>query len=596
MKRINILLAIAFCFLITSCEDFLDAPSKSTLDEDVIFSTPALAESAIIGITQSFAETNSYRGRFLPWYGANTDCEWYNSSDKYPDGKADLAVYGTTPDNNQMNTTDNAWAKMYEGIERANLAIRGLRNSGKATAGTDLGHLLGEALTLRAVYYADLVKAWGDVPARFEPISSETLYISKSDRDVIYKQLIADLGEAENLTYWPNENTYTKTVSRINKAFVKGLRARLCLAASGYSQRPDSDTPRLSNDPELSKDILYPIAEAELLELYQTSKAGSMESSFETVFRKLCQEDRTAGGESMWEIPFSENRGRMAYTFAPKHNVADQYTAMAQGSQIGPTPNFFYDYDVKDLRRDVTCVPYQWSASNPSKQELKALNNWSFGKYRFEWMTRKITSSSANDDGLHKQYMRFSEVVLMLAEVENYLHGATAAAPYLKEIRRRAFAEADWTVKVDNYVDALTTKEAMLNAIIDENAYEFAGEMLRKESLIRWNLLGTKLADTKVRMVELRERRDRYSDVPATVYYKYAADNESLITYGLNRGETDNVSASYPNSVEWVGTGKLKDEKINALYVREPDKYQFWPIWKTFIDNSNGKLANDYGY
>ncbi len=30
--------------------------------------------------------------------------------------------------------------------------------------GTQLGYLLGEALTLRAIYYADLVKAWGDVP------------------------------------------------------------------------------------------------------------------------------------------------------------------------------------------------------------------------------------------------------------------------------------------------------------------------------------------------------------------------------------------------------------------------------------------------
>ena len=93
-----------------------------------------------------------------------------------------------------------------------------------------MGQLLGEALTLRAVYYADLLKAWGDVVARFEPVSSETMYLAKSSRDVIYKQLIADLEEAAELVAWPNaSNDRTSTTEGINKAFVKAFRARLCL-------------------------------------------------------------------------------------------------------------------------------------------------------------------------------------------------------------------------------------------------------------------------------------------------------------------------------------------------------------------------------
>lgn len=595
MKKINILLIAAISLLGYSCSDYLDTEEKSALDENVVYSSAELAESGILGITVSFAETNSYRGRFLPWYGLNTDCEWYNSSDKYPDGKADLAVYATAPTNTQMNTTNNAWAKMYEGIERANIAIRGLRNSGLATPGTDLGHLLGEALTLRAVYYADLVRAWGDVPARFEPVTSATLYIPKSDRDVIYKQLIEDLGEAATLTYWPNDHAYTKTVTRINKSFVKALRARICLAAAGYSQRPDSDSPRLSNDPDLDRNTLYTIAKNELLDLYPNTKAGKLEGSFETIFRKLCQEDYTAGGESLWDIPFSETRGRMAYTFAVKHQMADQYTGMAQGGQVGPTPNFFYDYDVNDLRRDITCVPYEWSKENPSKQQFRSLNSWCFGKYRFEWMKRQV-SSGVDDDGLHKQYMRYAEVVLMLAEVTNELDGPSAAAPYLKDIRRRAFPSNMQSQKVDDYVNALTTKTAMFNAIVDEHAFEFAGEMVRKEALIRWNKLKEKLDDTKLRMDELRNQTGRYSNVPKYVYFSYDSDGETLVYYGLNRGETDNKSSEYDSSIEWVKPGNLKDEKLNAIYAQDPDKYQFWPIWGVFIDNSNGQLKNDYGY
>ena len=89
--------------------------------------------------------------------------------------------------------------------------------------------LLGEALTLRALQYVDLINMWGDVPARFEPVNSENMYAERSDRDVIYKQIIADLQEAQDLCAWPNELEATQTVERVNKAFVKGLLARVCM-------------------------------------------------------------------------------------------------------------------------------------------------------------------------------------------------------------------------------------------------------------------------------------------------------------------------------------------------------------------------------
>ena len=112
----------------------------------------------------------------------NTDIEWNNSSEN-ADDNYDLVKYNAKPINDQMNTTNNAWAKMYEGIERANMCIRGLRSFGNTESDADMGHLLGEALTLRAIYYADLVKTWGDVPMRFEPITTETLYLPKTSRD-----------------------------------------------------------------------------------------------------------------------------------------------------------------------------------------------------------------------------------------------------------------------------------------------------------------------------------------------------------------------------------------------------------------------------
>ncbi|MEN2402904.1 RagB/SusD family nutrient uptake outer membrane protein [Flavobacterium sp. MC2016-06] len=600
MKHKIIIAGLVISSLFSSCQqfedDYLDAPAQSTLDAALIFSTAGLAKGAIDGIKVPFAETNSYRGRFLPYYGLNTDVEWYNASQTAGD-KADLCVYDAKPSNTEMNTTNNAYSMMFSGIERANVCIKGIRQYGNPAAGTEMGQLLGEALTLRAIYYADLIKAWGDVPARFEPITSETLYLPKSSRDILYKQLIADLGEASTLVAWPNETAYTTTVEHVNKAFVKAFRARLALVASGYQQYPDGV--RRSNDPELSVATMYALALKESREVIQSGSAH-LESTFEGLWRKYNEENTAAGGESLWELPFADGRGRMLFTFAVKHTAAsDQFQANGanRGGVAGPLPFVFYDYDQVDTRRDVTCVPYKYGAAvnNVAKQELNTLDTWYFGKYRYEWMKRYVTST--NDDGVNKMYMRYAEVLLIAAETANELEGPGAAAPYLKEIRRRSFASAVQAEKVDNFVNALTSKEAMFNALVEENKFEFTGEMERKQALIRWNLLKTKLDQAKQKMANLAAHTGEYVDVPTTLYYKFKADNVSLDIYGLNRGENVDPGAAY-SSTPWTWTGTTADVKINSLYKVgvNPDNRQFWPIWQVFLDGSNGQLVNDYGY
>ena len=596
MKKIFVIITAIIAGMFTACqEDFLEAPAKSTLDESVIFSNAGLAKGAVDGIKEPFGQTNSYRGRFIPYYGFNNDTEWNNNSDQANSAAADLCIYDAKPNNTQMNTDNNAWSQMYTGIERANICIRGLRNFGNPTPGSELGQLLGEALTLRAIYYADLMKAWGDVPARFEPITSETLYVEKSSRDIIYKQLLEDLAEASTLVAWPNETSATTTVERINKAFVKGFRARLALVAGGYQQYPDGV--RKSTDPDLASDKMYKIALDESRDVINSGKA-SLDSSFESFWKKFNQEVITAGGESLWEIPFADGRGRVLFSFAVRHTSNDQYHANGsnRGGLAGPLPTVFYDYDEADSRRNVSCVPYRWGAAvnGIAKQELGNSYTWYFGKYRYEWMNRFVTSS--NDDGINMIYMRYAEVLLIAAEAANELEGPAAAAPYLKEIRRRAFAAADHATKVDAYVNALGTKEAMFNAIVKEHKFEFVGEMTRKQALIRWNLLGSSLAEAKTKMTDLRNRQGAYADVPTTLYYRYKADNETLEIYGLNRGETTNPGGDY-SSFGW-NSSSFTDDKINSLYKSDvnPDTRQFWPIWQVFLDGSNGKLVNDYGY
>jgi starch-binding outer membrane protein, SusD/RagB family len=591
-KVIYTLFVIAGITFVSSCKKTLDAPTKSSLDESVIFSTPSLAEGSIAGILQSFGETNSYRGRFLVFYGLNNDTEVYNTLKSVDDDKAKLSNYNCNVNNSQMNTTDNAWAKFYEGIERANLAIRGIRTYGNIESNPAMAQILGEILTLRAVIYNDLIKGWGDVPARFEPITTATAYLPRSDRDVIYKQLLADLNEAAGYLPWPGENTTTAKVERVNKAFAKGLRARLALAAGGYAQRLDG-TIKLSSDPELSHDKMYAIAKKECIEIINSGKLRLL--GFEEVFRKLNEEAGVAGLESMWEIPFSDGRGRVIFDLGVRHIKTDQYTGQNKGGTDGPNPIMLYEYDNDDVRRDVTVVPYEWDGGDGTKGAIQvpsSLGRLYFGKYRYEWMKRRVTAT--NDDGLNWMYMRYADVVLMAAEAVNDLDGPAAAAPYLKMIRDRAFPTAP--AKVSAFMATATaSKSAFFDALVNERALEFTGEMLRKSDLIRWNLLGTKLAEAKTKLQQLENRQGKYAALPSKIYYRTATNGETVEIYGLKFGDTDaqGLALGYTSNKAW--TMVTSGETVsywNALYTKDPNLQQYWPIWQVFLDASNGMLNN----
>lgn len=594
-----------------SCSDFLDQSSPSAMDDKNIFSTYEYAQGAINNCYTYFAEQN-YRARTI-WYGYNTDIEYYNSSNSLDD-KANLATYEARPSNGQMNDKDgkDLWSQMYKGVERANLAIQGLRSQGELTD-PKMRHLLGEALTLRALAYVDLINMWGDVPARFEPVNSSNMYAGRTSKDVIYKQLIADLQEAADLCAWPNELDITTTVTRINKAFVKGLLARVCLYASGYSLYRDGQY-RLSNDPEMSKDVLYPIALQACVDVMaQEGKSVALKNKFEDIWNNkgISGDIISAGNESLFEVGYSDGpvmRGRIMYTFGLKHNDADAITTMKQGSQVGPTPNLFFDYDVDDTRRDVTCVPFQWEKG---VQVPQSINKWSFGKLRYEWTNRLI--ASGNDDGINKLYMRYADIILMRAEIENYLYGPSAAAPYVKKIRQRAFPQSTWATEVDAYVNSASSKDAMQKLIMQERAFEFAGEFLRKADLIRWGVLKEKLDEAKTKMTQLYNLEGDYSDINPYLYWKmgnfsysrdgqsYSIANAKCTFYGLNHGETDDPGQDWKfwtnssgEKSKWISASDTNMEKVNVLYTGDPIMNMYWPIFDINL-NDNQNLNNNFG-
>lgn len=596
-------MSIALAGVVTSCD--MDAPTQSTLDETSVFSQYSLAESEIMSIHVSFCQTNSYRGRFLPYYGLNSDLETgsgtqpsYSKAMSYDD-KNSLWAYNTLATNGQMNTDNNAYAMFYEGIERANLAIQGIRKYGNIENNRDMAQLLGEALTLRALIYNDLIKAWGDVPARLQPNNADNVYMPRCNRDSIYKVLLADLKEAEDYCYWPNENVITKSTERVSKSFVKGLRARIALYAGGYGLRGDGY--RKSKDPELASDKMYAIAKQECIDII--NKHCNTLGSFEENFKKLCQDNVAAGGESLWEIPFSSGRGRVVYTFGIKHQAADQYTSQAQGGANGPLPYLYYDYDKDDIRRDITCIPYEWSkelVDGKSYQQLRGINKWCFGKLRYEWMkSERALSLGKNDDGVNWQYMRLADVYLMAAEAINALDNDQQTAwNYMKPVLDRALPAAKVEALKAKYT---ASQEAFFNGIVEQRGFEFAGEMLRKADLVRWGIIDEKMAEAKQKLTDLSNRAGSYADLPLKLYFKN--EGENIVVYGLNHGDTDAEGAALEgySSKQWfvdskTNTNLLTEDYINGLYVRKPSLNCLWPIWQTFIEKSNGLLNNDGNY
>lgn len=618
----NIFMGVAAMGLFASCSDVLDVENKSSMSEDVIFSTESLANDAIMGIHQSFGETNSYRGRFIPYFGINTDCEIYNNygglADPTTDKEGSLACYSAPVDNSYMNTDNNAWAKLYEAIERANKGIASMAMYSDLSD-KNMAQLYGEFLTLRAFIYFDLVKAWGDVPYRFDPISSETIYQERASRVVVLKKCLEDLKTASEHLGWPNDNDYTKSTERVSKTFAKGLRARIALFLAGKSAWPAGATETdLSNASATDWEVRYNLAdEAERRAMYQIARdecadiinAGKNKlGTFREVFYSLCQEETEAGKESIYEIPFSDGRGRVLYTWGVKHNNVDSWTGLAKGGVNGPVPTLWYDYDKDDVRRNITCIPYIW------KDGIKVTNNtqgaaWCFGKLRFEWMKRIVTST--NDDGINWMAMRYADIYLMGAEAENYLNGPSAdACTWLSKILDRSYTKESGKA-ASILAAAKASKDAFQKEIEDQRKFEFAGEAIRKVDLIRWGKLKSTLDAANQDMRDLANRTGKYADVPQKIYYNNGldaapTDADGYKIYGLERGE-DNAAeqAKYSNNSALfcltIENIKVEDQnKVNKYLdyftCGNADQHMFWPIWRVFLNSSSGTLRNFYGY
>ena len=213
--------------LITGCNKLLDAgsPDNKVITSQV-YTSDSLAQAALIGvyfrIMESFGPHNGYMSRYVGLCVDELDRTSVVADQDQP-----FVTNTLTPDN---TTIWQIWTATYSYIYQCNDLVTGL--TGKNTITPALrDQLLGEAYFLRAFSYFYLVNLYGDVPLVL------TIDYTKNDRmprtsvEAVYRQMIADLQEAQNLL----TNAYVTTPEypaarvRVNRLAAKALLARIYL-------------------------------------------------------------------------------------------------------------------------------------------------------------------------------------------------------------------------------------------------------------------------------------------------------------------------------------------------------------------------------
>ena len=603
-KYFRIICFISLIFSYVSCDQFLNTESPSKFTEDVVFTSIDYAERAVLGIYYLMGTPDFYELEMMMYMATDSDIEFAGGGDDA--NKRSLARY---QGNEGFRYTLQPWVLFYEGIERANLCIDNLGPESplwNSEYSLQTQRLYGEAVTLRALFYFELMRIWGDVPWAGESFKDGMPFFKrKTDRDSIYEVLIEDLRVAQQYVPWMRE---LGTVERIGKGYVKGLLSQMALTYSGFSLRNKTfKTERGEKWQEY-----YAIARDECWDLMQSGQ-HALNPDFEGIFRTMHEYSMDlTHGENLFELAFGRGySGRWGYTVGmPFHSSNRKYGYAAPGPRT--TPYMYYSYDRKDLRRDVSVALYNYNNSTIEQQRLISGDGTNFNhtKWRRSWLVPRMGDGEATSIylGVNFPMMRFANVVLMFAEAENEVEGypTQRAQDALKMVRRRAFSEEDHPEKVDAYVEAVSkSKDNFFNAIVDERAWEFCGEYIRKFDLVRWNLLGEKIELAKTESWKIMNNHEDYRDlVPYYIYWKPDPnDNEILLIHNRDFREDRDMrtaeNGSWERSTWLMGASESSRNNFRTVIDRVASGYDpsknnhLFPIYISIIEDSRGYLEND---
>jgi hypothetical protein len=575
------LLLLGSTLLFSSCKKYLEVEPVSSFGTGYVFSNSTNADLAVLGVYAALGGDQGYGIRISMYYPYDNDEMMGQGGNPGDNERRDIARYNTKPSNTQLA---NPFNQMYSGVERANICIYNIPLMPQYANGSDaekkkLRHLHGEALTLRAQFYMELIRNWGDVPAQFLPSSLETdLFKTKTDRDSIYDQILADLATASTLVPWRSETNVSN--ERITQGAVRGLRARIALYRGGYSLRKSRQMERPAD-----YKTFYQIAKDECAAIMQRSGDHKLNPSYLAVFKDaIGAHKQEPNGEIIWEVGMTGGGSGFGDSKLGYYN-GPRYNGTGNGA-LTILPTFFYSFHPQDTRRDVTCAPYD--ISKELYKVPRTLQTMTDGKFRRDWTSQ--LASAAQYFGTNWPMIRFSDVLLMFAEADNELNNnpTPAAIAALEQVRLRAFG-GDATLIGTTPADYT----GFFNAVMKERMLELGGEGVRKYDLLRWNKLEERLKEVKTELGLMVAGQAPYENLPSTMYY---LPNSSTLVWGNSFYEPSPATAPVGySSVSWIGNN-VTTTLTNILAVSfTPNKSELLPLPQASLD-ANPNLTQDYGH
>ncbi len=370
-------------------------------------------------------------------------------------------------DRYSINTGDkiieDVWTDHYKAIRLCNIGIEAIENVDYVSdQGIDENIMLGELRFLRAMLYFNLVKLCGNPVL----VTSAVVDLDNPPETVQDPLKVYELIE-EDLLFAENNLGSSGPSNRASIAAAQALLGKVYLQMAGF--------PLLQNDK-------YAKALAQFKKL---EGSYTLETNYSDAFSL---ENEGTGSEVIFSIDFDTDTGN-----GGNYGVYWGPLGIAQQDNLWLVPGFPENYfampdavtspvtfpmDTEDSRFFQNIATF--SLQNGAMENEEEINNWR--PYRF----RKdvALSTNPNEESFDFPYLRYADVLLMLAEAENAINGPTALAyDAINQVRRRAFGNTE------NDIPPGLNQLEFLEVLLKERQLELCYEGVRKDDLIRTQTL-----------------------------------------------------------------------------------------------------------
>jgi starch-binding outer membrane protein, SusD/RagB family len=458
------------------CSDFLEKPLQGRLNQS---SFPTSASDALLATNAVYntLRINTYNQGLFPILDIMSDD---GSKGSNPDDAA--STVGPYNNFTHIQTEGNIsrwWYTLYEGVKRANVVIENVPSI--AMDDNLKNRYIGEALFLRALFYFDLVRAWGGVPIVKTTMPPNTLV--RSSREEVYTLIKDDLLQA--IEFLPEKSEYGEIdLGRASKGAARGLLAKVYLF--------DGDTQNA--------------------EKYALEVINSGQYDLEPNFVDANSEAGKHGVESIFEVG--------ALPFENLNSGGNQY-ANVQGVRGNPNRGWGFNRPTIDLQNSFEAGDPRLEATvlylgevidgiliegdGPTPDVTEDANG---NVIEVECYNQKVWTAGNNVPTAwnhNRRILRYADVLLMAAEALNKNGKSALALDYVNEVRMRARGDNPAILP-----DLTTTDPTLLDeAIFVERRHELAMEGHRF-----WDLVRTSRAITVLGPLGFQSNKDELLPIP----------------------------------------------------------------------------------